>query len=1691
MKTLPIPKWKNAASLICLASLTLVSSVSATVLFTDNFNIGTGGNANNNLNLNYNLGVRQAGPLAPATYTGITDHHQVGNTATDVGQTGGAAAYGGGYVLNALGGKWQSDLNIAALSAGPLTIEFDLFIVTNSSTDWAAFSLRAPGDTFPVAGANEFGFLRRHNGGIQVFQNGNSGPTPSGWDTANFALDPHVKLIFTDTAGTGSAFNGNGSKVTFINGTTTLGTVTLGQQLMRSGLKAGFNGASGGNAALNGFFGIDNITISGTQPAVAVKTVNQSGGSPFTPSWTAETPNLIAGMSPSFSAGNFGLESSGGISKLTDGTIGTSGTIGGFATCGANAGNTLIYALTNSLNGSDVTNIVVYSGWGDAGRHGQYYDLSYSTVSAPTTWIPITTVFYLPGSSSGASANQVTITGTNGTLLASAAGNIKLDFGSPPNAGSFNNGYQGYSEIIVQGTNTATPPLPPSPILVQDTLPSYAATVVGDQVIFTAAYSNAPPASLQWIFVSGGVTNVLAGQNSATLTLNNVQTSNSGNYLLKAVNATNGAATPAYTSGGTLVVNPTPTAVNNIIFSTTEQLGLGAIGPVNTDTNFYPTWTVNTANDLISGFLTNDTAGVQGTAYPGTGNFDMNIPVYGVGPGPLSADPSILTDNSGGYITYWPSVGGNITQSSCGAGGAGDSITYTLPSSTYGFDVTNITVYGGWGDAGRNEQKYQVLYSTVANPTIFTSLGTFDYNPTDPSALPTATRTMLIPVSGALAKNVYAVTINWNVSPAPKNNWEGYSEVVVQGVQSLNNPILVQDTLPGTAATVVGDTISFTATYSNSPAANLQWQFVSTNSVVTDISGATTDTLTLNNLQLTNSGSYRLKAVSMADSSAISYSTAAPLAVTSVSAPVNNIIVSGASQTGLGPISGVNVSTNFYPTWMENTNGNLILGSTDGGPSVPGTVFAGGGNFAPLNSGCYGDPAILSDGSLGYQNYYPGIGGNSTLDACGNNAGFSVTYTLPDSSSTGWSLTNITVYGGWSNNQRDELKYEVLYSTISAPTVFNSLITVDYNPAGLPAVGQSATRSTLVPATGAMAQNVYAIEINFFNAASGSENGWSGYSEIVVAGQASPPVPVLTTNVTPNTAEDVVGGSLTLTANFSGATSYQWVKNGTNLVGATNPTLVLNNLQLSDMATNNGYRLVAFNSTGSNVTSSCKVFVDPAPVAVSNIITAVAYQTSPTAGFTPTWDTSLLGSSLIAGQSTPLLGYDPTGNFADPDNGVQAHNLAGGLLALTDGGYGAFDNTGAHPAFATCGPGGPSPGAGQYVIYQLGNGVSNPNGYDVTSIQIAGGWNDNGRNSQYYTVSYSTVANPTMFFPLVTEVNDLSSGNVIGGGNGKAVPAGSGTPTTVRTTFTPATGVLASNVYAIYVDYTVPNSVPNGYSGYSEIAVFGSTSATLPSGPVITTSHEETNQLWTVETNNLVLNQLPSSFGAGSFANEGCAEVNLTDGVIGFGSQYGASCGADGTAVPSIVFTPTNGTWNITNIIVYSLWHDYGRDGQFYTVSYSTLTAPTTFLPIASVAYNPFVPHDGRATGNRVEISPAVGQVQLATNVAAVKFDFTSQGIQDFGWTGYSEIVLQGTNLASTVVVPPTITSTRAAGGNLILTGSGGTPGAAYTWLSTTNLSAPIVWATNSIGNLDGAGAFSNSIPMGANPATFFRLRLP
>jgi autotransporter-associated beta strand protein len=86
--------------------------------------------------------------------------------------------------------------------------------------------------------------------------------------------------------------------------------------------------------------------------------------------------------------------------------------------------------------------------------------------------------------------------------------------------------------------------------------------------------------------------------------------------------------------------------------------------------------------------------------------------------------------------------------------------------------------------------------------------------------------------------------------------------------------------------------------------------------------------------------------------------------------------------------------------------------------------------------------------------------------------------------------------------------------------------------------------------------------------------------------------------------------------------------------------------------------------------------------------------------------------------------------------------------------------------------------------------------------------------------------------------------------------------------------------------------------------------------------------------------------------------------------------------------------------------------------------------------------------------------------------------------TGVLSVISTGT----TTINPPIVTS-----GNLVVTGTGFPPNGTYSWLTSTNVAAPIsAWTTNNTGTFDGSGMLSNATPINpAQPARFYMLKTP
>ncbi len=214
---------------------------------------------------------------------------------------------------------------------------------------------------------------------------------------------------------------------------------------------------------------------------------------------------------------------------------------------------------------------------------------------------------------------------------------------------------------------------------------------------------------------------------------------------------------------------------------------------------------------------------------------------------------------------------------------------------------------------------------------------------------------------------------------------------------------------------------------------------------------------------------------------------------------------------------------------------------------------------------------------------------------------------------------------------------------------------------------------------------------------------------------------------------------------------------------------------------------------------------------------------------TPTWIPA--SASLIAG----LIPSTALGNFSEEIGGRNVDSLtAGGSLTIT-----SVDGT-CNTNYVTCGNGS---GAGSLVIYTLPAATY---GFNLTNITVDSGWQDNGRDAQAYTVSYSTVVNPAAF-TVLTSVNYNPS-----------VPGSIASANQVMIADS-ADGLIATNVAAVQFDFTTPSS-ENGYCGYGAITIEGimATNLLVPAAPPAITVQPQSTTLYS----GVTLNFTPAITGS-------------------------------------------------------------------------------------------------------------------------------------------------------------------------------------------------------------------------------------
>ncbi|HEX8310240.1 MAG TPA: PEP-CTERM sorting domain-containing protein [Chthoniobacteraceae bacterium] len=151
-----------------------------------------------------------------------------------------------------------------------------------------------------------------------------------------------------------------------------------------------------------------------------------------------------------------------------------------------------------------------------------------------------------------------------------------------------------------------------------------------------------------------------------------------------------------------------------------------------------------------------------------------------------TAGVSVLTDGAFGV------AGGTPTSRAASAGIAGQdsspflSITYTFNTTinAFGYNLSEINIYTGWNDNGRDNPEYNLLYSTISAPDTFLQLASVNY--TDgPGNVPASIKSSVTDTTSFVAQGVKSVRFEF---PRQENDWVAYRELDVIGVAAVPEP---------------------------------------------------------------------------------------------------------------------------------------------------------------------------------------------------------------------------------------------------------------------------------------------------------------------------------------------------------------------------------------------------------------------------------------------------------------------------------------------------------------------------------------------------------------------------------------------------------------------------------------------------------------------------------------------------------------------------------------------------------------------------------------------------------------------------------------------------------------------------------------------------------------------------------------
>ncbi|KAF0175877.1 MAG: peptidase domain protein [Limisphaerales bacterium] len=483
---------------------------------------------------------------------------------------------------------------------------------------------------------------------------------------------------------------------------------------------------------------------------------------------------------------------------------------------------------------------------------------------------------------------------------------------------------------------TVAPAPPGVPII---TVPPQDLTVqAGTSATLTVSATGTPPPAYQWLFNG---TN-LPGATSSDLTLANVQPANAGTYSVRVSNANGSTVSPSATLS---VITFAPVAhwkFDEVPGSTVAVDSQGNFNGTNSPTGAAFVGGGRSGNALSLDLAANGLVNMGDNLMLGATDFTVSAWIK-TPPGDTTGFANFLSKHvsgtGNGYI-----LGYNHTAI---PNGANHAFFYAGTRTIFagGFTIVDVPVSTSSVNDGTWHQIVGV-YQASGNTTVYV-----DGAPLEGSIL-----------SSPIAANTASFLIGGvTVGTTPTGNYSGlvddvqiYNRALADAeidflFQNPGQPVvgapIVTVLAQNTNAVVVGQTATFGVTNLGIAPFTYQWRFNGTN-----LPGATSPTLTLNNVQTNQGGSYSVRidnALGFTTSTNVSLTVLVPAFV--IAQPTNVTVLAGGSATFAVTPGG---TPPFSYQWRFN--GTNLPAANSSTLTVPNAQFASAGDYSVLVVNPYG-----------------------------------------------------------------------------------------------------------------------------------------------------------------------------------------------------------------------------------------------------------------------------------------------------------------------------------------------------------------------------------------------------------------------------------------------------------------------------------------------------------------------------------------------------------------------------------------------------------------------------------------------------------------------------------------------------------------------------------------------------------------